>query len=140
MPTRVLVCEDSNLLAALLKDALRAHVVADVVDVYRDGPSLLAAYQTSMLLREDAALLVLDIELPGPSGLVVGRTCRAYERAASMRPSPIVFFSGKAEDDDVKQACADCFPARYVQKQGTGGPASVALEGARLIRSLVAGG
>jgi DNA-binding response OmpR family regulator len=138
MAARVLVCEDSTLLAALLKDALRAHVVGDVVDVYKDGPALLDAYRTAILLREPATLLVLDIELPGPSGLTIGRTCRAYEREAKMAPAPIVFFSGQDEDDEVKRAVVDCFPARYVRKHGQAGPATVALEGVRLIRSLVA--
>lgn len=139
MKSRVLVCEDTVLLAALLKDALRAHVVADVVDVYKDGPALLEAYETALSQRERPALLVLDIELPGPSGLVVGRTCRAYEKKAGANPVPIVFFSSKAESDEIRGAVADCFPARYVQKSGQGGPALVALEGARLIRSLVGG-
>jgi CheY-like chemotaxis protein len=139
VPGRVLVAEDSNLLAALLKDALRAHGIADQVDVYKDGGAILDAYQTMVMLHERATLLVLDIQMPGPSGLVVGRTCRAYERQVKLGPAPIVFFSGRTEDDEIKAALADCFPARYVQKQGQGGPAQVVLEGVKLIRSLLGG-
>jgi len=136
-PGRVLLAEDSALLAALLADALRAHSVAQVVEVFKDGPSFVAGFASALEGGEAPALLVLDIHLPGLDGLSAGRAVRGLERARGLLPAPIVFFSGSSLTDDVARGIADCFPARFVQKQDERGPGLVALEGARLIRTLL---
>lgn len=136
MPGHVLVVEDSQLLASLLGDALRAHGVASSVEVFADGAALLARYRAHLESGAPVALLVIDINLPKSSGLDVGRSARALEQERGAGPCPVVFFSSRAEDAEIASAVADCFPARFVHKIDRSGPAQVALEGARLIRSL----
>lgn len=139
MPGHVLVAEDSQLLAALLGDALRAHGVAGSVEVFPSGDTLLQRLQAHLEAGEEVALLVIDINLPGGSGLDVGRRARALEAERGRRPAPLVFFSSRDEDAEIASAVADCFPARFVHKIDRSGPARVAYEGARLIRSLLEG-
>jgi CheY-like chemotaxis protein len=134
---RVLVVEDSQLLAALLADALRAHGVGQSVSVHSSAEAAWTAFQAHADAGGTVGLLVVDITLPGEDGLAFGRRVRERERALGAAPAPMVFFSSREIDAEINAAVADCFPARYVQKQDEQGPAAVALEGARMMRKLV---
>lgn len=136
----ILIAEDSPLLLALLKDALLAHGVGGSVEGLPDAERLYEAYLRRMDELERVKLLVIDIGLPGEDGLSLGRRVRELERARGAWPTPMVFFSGRPEDDEIKRALSDCFPARYVQKFDEGGPAQVAREGALLMRRMLDGG
>lgn len=135
----VLVAEDTQLLAALLKDALAAHQVARRVMVFSTGPDFLDAYTQLLNDGKPVRLLVLDIMMPGLDGLDTGRMIRNLERHHKADPAPLVFFSSREEDDEIRAAVADCFPARFVRKRDSKSPALVALEGARLLRDIVSG-
>ena len=139
MPGHVLVAEDSQLLAALLGDALRAHGVAASVQVFRSGEELLLRFGEHLRAGEHVALLIVDINLPKLSGLDVGRQARALEAEAGAQACPMVFFSSREEDAEIASAVAECFPARFVHKVDGSGPARVALEGAKLMRALLPG-
>lgn len=135
----VLVVEDSSLLLALLKDALRAHGVADVVLGFETAAELFADYERRLEHAEQARphLLVIDIHLGGEDGLTLGRRLRELELDWESPPTPIVFFSSRPEDEEITAAVGECFPARYVRKADEQGPAAVALEGARLMRRML---
>lgn len=137
MTTRVLIAEDSQLLGALLSDALRAHARVDVAEHLTGGEKLLDRYRALLSDGEKVHLLVLDIHLPGLTGLDVGRRARRLEGEKQVRAAPIVFFSSRTEDAEIHQALVDCFPARFVHKVDDAGPAKVAMEGALLIGSLL---
>ena len=87
-----------------------------------------------------AALLAVDTTPPVIDGTPAEpppRIANPPTRALGAGPAPIVFFSSRDGDAEIQAAVADCFPARYVQKNDQEGPAAVALEGARLMRKLV---
>ena len=133
----VLVAEDSNLLAALLRDAFQAHGVAGEVKVYKDGHSFLAAYAEFAARQKPVRLLVVDIHMPGLNGLEAGREIRTMERNAKQDPTPMIFFSSSELSPEIESAVADCFPARFVRKEEDQGPATVAIVGARMIRGIL---
>ena len=141
MGGRVLLAEDSTILQRLLADALRAHGVADTVESFDDGNALLSAFRLYAQAGQPLSLVILDVELPGgPDGLVVGRTLRALETQLGVAArAPILFFSAHPEDDAITRAVADCAPAHYVQKTDAS-PAGIAYEGARFMRTFIAGG
>lgn len=133
----VLIAEDSTLLAALLRDALLAHGVGESCKAYPHPAAFFTAFAELLEAEEAARLLVIDINLPDESGLDLGRRVRAVERQKGRGPAPIVFFSSREHDEEIERAVADCFPARFVHKVDEGGPARVALEGARLMRRMI---
>lgn len=84
-PTRVLVIEDEPRILAFVKDALEAEGLA--VDAAADGERGIAAALTG-----DAQLVILDLLLPGSSGLVV------LERLRRERPGlPVLIVSARSE-------------------------------------------
>lgn len=137
MTKRALIVEDTKLLRALLTDALVEHKVAEQVFDYEDAESFIQDYGQMIDATVPANLLVVDIELPGEDGLSLGRRVREREKAAGVTPAPIVFFSSRPHDDAIDEAVADCFPARYVQKQDEGSPDDVASAGVALMEQVV---
>jgi CheY-like chemotaxis protein len=133
MTTRALIVEDTALLRALLTHALTDEKVADDVSGHANASSAFEAYEALLDEGSEVSLLVIDINLPDETGLSLGRRIRAREESAGKRPAPIVFFSSRAHDDEIDEAIAECFPARYVQKKDESGPEEVAREGAKLI-------
>lgn len=135
----VMIVEDSPLLATLLRDALVAHGVTDRVVVFPDATTFIDAYRRALLDETPPLLLVIDIVLPGLSGLAAGDRVRAMERGRQAQSVPIVFFSARPLDDEVRAAVDACFPARYVEKDATG-PAQVALQATKLLREIFPSG
>ena len=86
---RILVVEDEESLALGIRDALEH--AGHEVDVALDGRAALAAIRAG---KHD--LIVLDLMLPGISGLDVLRTLRAEGRDAR-----VVILTAKAEEPDV---------------------------------------
>lgn len=68
--------------------------------IVRDGPACLAALRDSGH-RGRPAVILLDLKLPGPSGLEVLRQIRASERTQFV---PVVVISTSMEDTDVRSA------------------------------------
>ena len=133
----IFIVEDSQLLAALLLDALQAHAVGDEVRSFRSAAPAREAHEEVLAAQDQMGLFVVDIEMPGEDGLSFGRSVRERELAAGASPAPIVFYSSCALSLDIEAAVADCFPARFVQKADEAGPAAVAREGALLLKRML---
>lgn len=113
----ILVAEDSKLLLQLLRDALMAHQIGSQVVACPNGEALLALVEERLRCNQRAALYVLDIVMPGLSGIEVAHLLRPLERSAGVPPAPILFYSTRVLDSEITQAVGDCWPARYVHKE-----------------------
>jgi DNA-binding NarL/FixJ family response regulator len=104
MPTRVLLAEDHTLFAQALTDRLSQKY--DVVDIARDGKSLVAAARK---YRPD--VIIADITMPFMSGL---------ESIRSLRKDPytpkIVFLTMHA-DIHLARECFKCGASAFVSKE-----------------------
>lgn len=85
----ILVVDDEPTVRALVRDVLEIEGF-DVVEA-PDGPSALTAVE-----EHDPALMVLDIMMPGMSGLDVLRTLR---RDRSGNELPIILLTAASDDD-----------------------------------------
>ncbi len=101
-PPRIVLVEDSAGDARLVEEALEDAGVEVRLDRARDGDAALA------MLAEDAAdarrlpdLVLLDLNLPGTSGLDVLRQVRADPRLQSV---PVIVLSTSAAEGDVASA------------------------------------
>jgi DNA-binding response OmpR family regulator len=133
----VLVAEDSQLLATLLTDALKAHSVAEQTEAHKTADAFYAALERRVRNSEPVSLMIIDINMPGENGLSLGRRVRELERSVGAMPAPIVFFSSRESDPEIVEAVAECFPARFVHKTDASGPGMVAFEGAMMMKKLM---
>lgn len=88
---RILLLEDEEDIAALIK--LQGEISGFKVQVEVDGLNGFAAIQ-----REKPDLVILDIMLPGQSGLDV---CRKMKHNADLKDIPVILISAKSEELDV---------------------------------------
>ncbi|SFK96073.1 response regulator transcription factor [Geodermatophilus ruber] len=96
-PPRVLVADDEDDIRALVGLAVRRAGCA-VVAAVADGTAALAAAR-----EEHPALAVLDVSMPGATGLEVCATLRAEPATAGVR---ILLLSAGASPDDVARGLA----------------------------------
>jgi two-component system alkaline phosphatase synthesis response regulator PhoP len=88
---KILVIEDEEDIAALIK--LQGEIAGYKVHVETDGLNGLRAIE-----REKPDLIILDIMLPGQSGLDV---CRKVKTSADLKEIPVIIISAKSEELDV---------------------------------------
>src|ERR1700686_3066841 len=88
---RILLVEDEEDIAALIK--LQADISGYKLHAEVDGLNGLRAIE-----REKPDLVILDIMLPGQSGLDV---CRKIKNNPDLRDIPVIMISAKSEELDV---------------------------------------
>lgn len=113
----ILLVEDSRREAALVLRALRSSPVCHDVTVVADGAEALARLTAggpsgARDLRDTLGLVLLDLRLPGMSGLEVLRGARADART---RRVPIVLLTSSLEPRDIADAY-DLGANSYVRK------------------------
>ena len=88
---RIILVEDEEDIAALIK--LQSEMAGYALHVEVDGLNGFRAIE-----REKPDLVVLDIMLPGQSGLDV---CRKMKNSADLKDIPVIMISAKSEEIDV---------------------------------------
>ena len=109
MTTRILLAEDNEPLAAMLRSFLAS--LGHQVVCAGDGASALAAVQEGGI-----DLLILDLKLPGMSGVDVLRTLR---RSASWRELPVIIMTGVYRGASYAQAAEKLGVKAYLEKPFT---------------------
>jgi DNA-binding NarL/FixJ family response regulator len=123
-PARVLVVDDSEVMLACATAALSPGCT--VVGAVKDGPQALAAARA---LRPD--VIVLDISMPGMTGLEVASTLRADGSTAA------VVFLTVYDDEDFVHAAKKAGGIGYVVKVRLAADLMHAVQEARAGRSFV---
>ena len=113
----ILVAEDSKLLLELLRDALSAHGLGQEVVACPTGDALLQRMREALLRGVPPVLYILDIVMPGSSGLEVARQLRAIEQAGGLSPAPILLYSSLQRSPEIDAVIEACWPARFCHKQ-----------------------
>jgi CheY-like chemotaxis protein len=105
LPPRVLVCDNEEPLRALVRGALDLGDY-EIVEA-RDGDESLDLARSC-----DPDLIVLDMMMPGRSGLEVLEELRAEDRFAS---TPVIMLTARAQAQD-RQAAIDAGVSRFLPK------------------------
>jgi CheY-like chemotaxis protein len=129
----ILVAEDSKLLLQLLRDALLAHGIGSNVHACSDGEQLIAEVQQRLREHQDTALYILDIVMPKIGGIEAAKQIRALEVQYMAKTAPILFYSSREQDPEIKAALGTCWPSRYVQKKQGARADSLALHVVHLL-------
>ncbi|MBI4347060.1 MAG: response regulator transcription factor [Elusimicrobia bacterium] len=103
---RILIAEDDVMMQRVLKDTLKPEGFE--VMLHADGESALAA-----AAQDKPDLIVLDMNLPGLSGLEV---CRKLKAEASTRHIPVLVLTGEARETDMRVASLDAGAEDYLFK------------------------
>jgi CheY-like chemotaxis protein len=119
----ILIAEDTELLRQILADSLVDAQIARQVTQSANGEECLESFTRMLRTGTPAELAILDLEMPGLSGLHAALAMRAVERGMGVNPVPIVFFTGRPSDERLIAAIDLCQPARYLHKGSESGSA-----------------
>jgi CheY-like chemotaxis protein len=108
----IVVLEDEPAVARLIERVLGVAGVANPVEVVGDGNAAWARLEAHGDDGTPPVLVLLDVNVPGRSGLQVLEAMRAHPALATV---PVVMLSGAGEREDVERATAQG-PTRYLTK------------------------
>lgn len=121
--SRALLAEDLELHRTLIRDGLMERGLAADVGVATRGDEFVTLATTRLKEGVAPELVILDLQMPGLSGLHAAVALRAIERAFGRPPTPVLFFSARVCDDPFKLAMRELGSAGYLNKAADGGPA-----------------
>ena len=132
----IYIAEDSRLLLQLLTDALMAHGLSRQVQGCTNGFDLLKKAEQALAAGKKPSLYILDIIMPGPSGLEVARRLRSLEQGLQIEPSPILFYSGLERSTIIDETIELTWPARFIHKVEGQRPDALALTIVEMLKTL----
>lgn len=116
----IITAEDAEVTRSLLESYLIDSKLAREVVAVSDGSEFVSAISRRLPAGQPLDLVILDIEMPGMDGFTAARVLRTLESKLKIDPCPIIFFSGRKADENLKKQMALFSPVRYLNK-GTDG-------------------
>lgn len=112
----IMVVEDSRLLSEMIKDYFISNKLAKEILCNYDGGTFLAEYVRRTRMNVEIGLVILDIVMPVLSGINAAIAMRAIEKGFNVDKVPIIFFSVKKADEQLKKVMEFCAPSYYLCK------------------------
>ena len=131
MAQKILIVEDNELNLKLFNDLLVAHGYETLAT--RDGLEAL-----EIARRERPDLIIMDIQLPGISGLEVTKMIKDDESTASIPVIAVTAFAMKGDENKIREGGCEAYVAKpiridelvgVVRRFVGGGPASEVIKG-----------
>jgi CheY-like chemotaxis protein len=116
----IIAVDDAETHRALLAGLLVDAGLADEVLALHSGAEFVATLSRRLADDLPVDLVVLDIEMPAMDGFTAARFLRTIETNLRRPHAPLIFFSGRQADDNLRRQMALFRPAWYFNK-GTGG-------------------
>jgi CheY-like chemotaxis protein len=122
----VLVADGSPVIREFFKEFLIKENLAHEVLAAENGAEFMIAYSNRVSARKPLNLVILDLQMPIMDGLTTAHAMRSMEKKFGVsKPIPILFFSAKKSDDELRSEMKDLHPALYLNKGDTEDPAMV---------------
>lgn len=115
----ILHADDSAFMRELVKDIVEKNSLCSNFMPFDSGERLIVEYLRSLLKGKLFNLIILDIRMPFLSGISTAIAIRAIEDAMEKPKTPILFFSVKQADDELKKFIEHTTPAFYLNKGAT---------------------
>ena len=108
MAKKILIVEDNELNMKLFNDLLVAHGYETLPT--RDGLEAL-----EIARREHPDLIIMDIQLPGISGLEVTKMIKDDESTASIPVIAVTAFAMKGDEDKIREGGCEAYVAKPIR-------------------------
>jgi CheY-like chemotaxis protein len=118
----VMVAEDSEATRKLVEITLRETDFISEVSTFENGRAFVKAAAERIQGSKPLDVVILDIEMPIIDGFGAARFLRSFEEKFKTKRHPILFFSSRKADENLKKRMALFAPVRYLNKGSTKDP------------------
>jgi len=115
----IIHADDSAFMRELVKDIVEKNNICSQFVPFNNGEEAITFYLKSLINKTPVSLVILDIRMPFLSGLSTAIAIRAIETALEVPKAPILFFSVKQADDEMKKFINHTTPSFYLNKGAT---------------------
>lgn len=112
----IIHADDSAFMRELVKDIVEKNGLCSKFIPLNNGEEAITYYLKSVIEKRDVSLVILDIRMPFISGVSTAIAIRAIEKALETQKVPILFFSVKQADDELKKFISHSEPSFYLNK------------------------
>jgi len=121
-----LIAEDSEFTRNLLRNIIRKRSLSGEVVAVSNGLELTAEFSRYLKEGKRIEFVIIDLNMPLMDGLTAARTIRTIEKGAGKGSVPIIFFSSRKADEDLRKQMGMLAPAHYMNKGSDPDPESLA--------------
>jgi CheY-like chemotaxis protein len=112
----IITSDDAELTRGLLKATLLKKKLTHTVLSTENGQEFIKVFTKRLAEKQPVNLVILDLEMPVMNGIMAARVMRAVEQKVGGTPVPILFFSARKCDDELRKQLSLFTPAVYVNK------------------------
>ena len=131
-----LIADDSKYTRKIIEELLKEKEFSKNVLSFENGLALFSAYSKLLDDKQQVDIAIVDLNMPVMDGLTAARMMRSHETQNSSRAVPIIFFSGKKADDNLKKQMETIGHAYYMNKSTDPDPDALAARVEMLISYL----
>jgi CheY-like chemotaxis protein len=129
----IIAVDDAETQRSVISGLLERSGLAREVVSLQGGAALVAAIAARFAEALPVDLVILDVEMPAMDGFTAARFLRSLEAKMRRPPCPIVFFTGRKADENLRRQMALFRPAWYCAKGVDADQAAFERRAAKLI-------
>jgi len=112
----IITVDDAEPVRHLLETLLINKRLADTVLTADNGREFVGLFNQRLADHQPVDMVILDLEMPVMGCVSAARVMRSLEDKYHVARTPIIFFSARQCDDELKRQLGVFVPARYVNK------------------------
>jgi len=112
----IIVVDDGDAQRSVLRGLLERSGLADEVLALDGGAAFVSTVAQRFAEGLPVDLVILDVEMPAMDGFTAARFLRTLEGRLHRTPCPLIFFTGRKADDNLRRQMALFRPVYYCAK------------------------
>jgi CheY-like chemotaxis protein len=116
----IIAVDDADAHRAVLKGLLEGSGLAEETVALHSGAEFVTTIARRFAEGLPVDLVILDVEMPAMDGFTAARFLRSLEVKMRRQPCPLIFFTGRKVDDNLRRQMGLFKPAWYCAKGGDG--------------------
>jgi len=133
----IIISDDAELTRGLLNATLINRKLTQTVLSTENGQEFIKVFSKRLTDNQPVDLVILDLEMPVMNGIMAARVMRTIEQKVRVKSVPILFFSARKCDEELRKQLSIFSPAIYVNKGNETDPAKLMGRIDRLVEYLL---
>lgn len=114
----IIAVDDADVHRSVLRGLLQRSGLAEEIVALAGGAEMVSAIAQRFAEGRPVDLVILDVEMPAMDGFTAARFLRSLEARMGRPPCPLIFFTGRKADENLRRQMALFRPAWYCAKGG----------------------